>query len=384
MSRLRKSVHFEPEAVRNAELRDQASHALKLIDARRFSDAVKSIDEADPTVLDKLATTRLSRLEWTMLVRAAEQRRSSALPKLQAHLNHCIRAEEEDNDAIRLGQFIKQAIDLGNPVAVKAALTHVPKTERGAVAREAIHQLHEAGNPRTHVLIPEAFADTNYPLSRDLLSDAPTLQFSKSAVEWAHQTRRPEILKWAMSKSSPFAVTQRVGRDHRELLTEQGIDEFVKHALETQGNDSWLEIAVDNLVAHSNRIKRSDSARHAVQTAAMLGESSILKRLSEGGVSLDLKDAKGDTPLLRLVRFGPISPVRTLLAAGANPNARGANQETALHLAARHGHAEMVELLLSHGANKSMINAPHLGSATPYEVARQAGHRDLMSKLRPS
>ena len=69
-----------------------------------------------------------------------------------------------------------------------------------------------------------------------------------------------------------------------------------------------------------------------------------------------VRDAEGETPLLRAVGKGMKTLVRTLLRSGASANERTPGGETALHLAALHADPFFVDLLLRAGARVEVSN----------------------------
>ncbi len=97
---------------------------------------------------------------------------------------------------------------------------------------------------------------------------------------------------------------------------------------------------------------------HAGQTALHLAAQSdhrntVTDMLIRLGADLELRDAKGRTPLMIAVEAGNRRMTEILLKAGANPDARNAqeNNETALMIAARKGNSDGAALLLAHKAD---------------------------------
>lgn len=74
--------------------------------------------------------------------------------------------------------------------------------------------------------------------------------------------------------------------------------------------------------------------------------------------------------------------VELLLASGANVDQRGINDYTPLHLAAAQGSASLIDILLSHGADPDAITRID-DYETALEVARSAGHRKVVQRLKP-
>ncbi|PWW74643.1 ankyrin, partial [Tuber magnatum] len=79
----------------------------------------------------------------------------------------------------------------------------------------------------------------------------------------------------------------------------------------------------------------------------------VWQLIEEAGMSVDIHENYGNTPLHCAVFFGQEDTVRLLLRAGANPNARNRVGMTALHWAAGHrdGFAGIISCLLEHSAD---------------------------------
>ena len=71
-----------------------------------------------------------------------------------------------------------------------------------------------------------------------------------------------------------------------------------------------------------------------------------------------------------------------LLARGGDVAERGINDFTPLHLAAGIDHLGAVDLLLAHGADPNAMTRID-DCETPLEVALQAGHAEVVARLRP-
>jgi hypothetical protein len=79
--------------------------------------------------------------------------------------------------------------------------------------------------------------------------------------------------------------------------------------------------------------------------------------------------------LLHFARTGRVAPARAAIACGVSPNVRNYLGETPLLLAAANGHGEMVKLLLLHGANPAL---PDMFGQTAVSVALANGHTDIV------
>jgi hypothetical protein len=82
--------------------------------------------------------------------------------------------------------------------------------------------------------------------------------------------------------------------------------------------------------------------------------------------------------LLFFARTGKIARLRYTIARGVSPNVRNDLGETPLLLAAANGHGEIVKLLLLHGANPALLD---MFGQTAISVARAKGHKDIVDVL---
>jgi hypothetical protein len=73
-----------------------------------------------------------------------------------------------------------------------------------------------------------------------------------------------------------------------------------------------------------------------------------------------------------------IDPARGAISHGVSPNVRNYFGETPLLLAATDGHGEMVKVLLLNGANPAL---PDMFGQTPLNAARAKGHADIVEVL---
>jgi hypothetical protein len=82
--------------------------------------------------------------------------------------------------------------------------------------------------------------------------------------------------------------------------------------------------------------------------------------------------------LLFFARKGMMARARATMARGVSPNVRNYLGETPLFLAAANGHGEMVKVLLLNGANPAL---PNMFGQTAISVARAKGHTDIVDIL---
>ena len=96
-------------------------------------------------------------------------------------------------------------------------------------------------------------------------------------------------------------------------------------------------------------------------------------------VNVDCANEDGFTPLIYAAKYGAISSLRVLLAAGADPNVQNAKGATALYFAAKGGQLDCVKALVESGADMEL--ATTLTRVTPYMVASKYGCRDICNVL---
>ncbi|MCC6003743.1 MAG: ankyrin repeat domain-containing protein [Thermofilum sp.] len=105
------------------------------------------------------------------------------------------------------------------------------------------------------------------------------------------------------------------------------------------------------------------------------GDIAKIEELLRKGVSVNARNALGQTPLHRAASSGRADIAEMLIKRGADVNAReGWLAQTPLHWAAINGHADVVKLLLENGADPSIKDK---NGKTALDVAREGGHADV-------
>jgi len=96
----------------------------------------------------------------------------------------------------------------------------------------------------------------------------------------------------------------------------------------------------------------SKFGRTELHLACRSNDTAAVQRLCNiSGVSLNVKDDHGFTPLYHTAIFGNIESMRILLSAGADTHIADLGGLTPLHIAAEKCQPQAVKLLLEHGAN---------------------------------
>ena len=92
---------------------------------------------------------------------------------------------------------------------------------------------------------------------------------------------------------------------------------------------------------------KADSELHR---AADRGDVEQVRALLQSGVSADVRNAFGHTPLMIAAKHAAMAVAELLLAAKADPNATERDRLSVLHIAMTSDNPAIVELLLRHGA----------------------------------
>lgn len=119
----------------------------------------------------------------------------------------------------------------------------------------------------------------------------------------------------------------------------------------------------------------------AIHLAARTGDLELLRSELQRGISPNVKDESGRTPLIEAVSGGHLSAVRLLLASGADVNARTRAGRTAVIEAAAQGRFSIARELVKAGAD---LNINERGWGTALEVAERSGHNQIGAMLRQS
>ncbi len=119
--------------------------------------------------------------------------------------------------------------------------------------------------------------------------------------------------------------------------------------------------------------------------AAKAGNLPSMSSLMNYFPHLDVRDERGNTPLILAASENQIIASRILINHGAEIDAKGENGFTALHVAAYFGHVDTVALLISYGANIENRLNPEPGkvgaAGTPLWSAVRNGHENMVKLL---
>jgi hypothetical protein len=110
-------------------------------------------------------------------------------------------------------------------------------------------------------------------------------------------------------------------------------------------------------IAQSASDARPVELAFALTTAAMIGDTTALEKLLEGGADVNAWDRTGRTALIEAVFGGHKDAVELLLERGAEVNGRDTDGWTPLMEGASKGRTEIVRTLLAHGAKVDVASS---------------------------
>ena len=116
----------------------------------------------------------------------------------------------------------------------------------------------------------------------------------------------------------------------------------------------------------------------ALVEAAGRGDLPAVRRLVEGGASVEQRDARGRTPVLAATDGNHVEVVRYLIARGANVNAQDQQQDSAHLLAGARGYTEILRATLAAGADFQVRNRFGGNALIP---ACERGHVDTVELM---
>ena len=129
-------------------------------------------------------------------------------------------------------------------------------------------------------------------------------------------------------------------------------------------------------IVNARDITTGEGALHIV---IKRGDEVYLRFLLQKGADANLRDGKGNTPLLLAVTLGQTGMIPILTAAGANPNLANSAGETPLIRAVQRRDVGMIRVLLTEGADPDQADIMAGMSARAY--AKQDGRNPIVSKL---
>jgi ankyrin repeat protein len=129
-------------------------------------------------------------------------------------------------------------------------------------------------------------------------------------------------------------------------------------------------------IVNARDVTTGEGALHIV---IKRGDETYLRFLLQKGADANLRDGKGNTPLLLAVTMGQTGMIPILTAAKANPNLGNSAGETPLIRAVQRRDIGMIRVLLAEGADPDQADIIAGMSARAY--AKQDGRNPVVTKL---
>ncbi|WP_312517250.1 ankyrin repeat domain-containing protein [Anaerospora sp.] len=114
-------------------------------------------------------------------------------------------------------------------------------------------------------------------------------------------------------------------------------------------------------------------------TYSQIGNEKIIRLFLDAGMSPNIRNPYGWTPLMSAAGSNQLQMVKLLLDKGANVNLKTPQNDTALHYAAATASKEIIESLLSAGADRSVKNS---FGYTAADMANTMSRKDIVSLIK--
>ncbi len=152
---------------------------------------------------------------------------------------------------------------------------------------------------------------------------------------------------------------------------------FLNAVRESKNNDVLEMLGrPGSSIVNSRDVTTGEGALHIV---IKRGDETYLRFLLQKGADANLRDGKGNTPLLLAVTTGQAGLIPILTAAKANPNLGNSAGETPLIRAVQRRDIGMIRTLLAEGADADQADIIAGMSARAY--AKQDGRNPVVTKL---
>jgi ankyrin repeat protein len=141
---------------------------------------------------------------------------------------------------------------------------------------------------------------------------------------------------------------------------------FLSAVREAKGNDvTQMLDKPGSSIVNARDVSSGEGALHIV---VKRGDGTYLRYLLQKGADPNLRDARGNTPLILAVQAGQVDLVPILIAAKANPNLGNQSGVTPLILATQARNLDMVRQLLAANADPDQADRMAGQSARDYAV----------------
>ena len=289
--------------------------------------------------------------------------------------------------AAGIGQDIFQAVQQGNPAAVKRLLKKAPdqKSARNPDGMTPLHIAVAYGFLDVARCLIESGADVN---SRDKLGNPPlhycTYGGSRAVAELLVSCGA-EVKVRNTAGISPLRQAVSFGRkDVAEFLLEKGAEIDVRgdegQGILREAVKNGITKIIDLLLREGVRINaRGKEAVGLLHGAARCGHMRLLEFLIKGGADILAPDLKGGMLWHSAAEGECLELMEILVRKGLDVNARNDFSLTPLHEAARKGKKAAVERLLALGAD---IHSRSNDGTTPLMLALDENHQDVVAVLK--
>lgn len=181
----------------------------------------------------------------------------------------------------------------------------------------------------------------------------------RTAVYWAANTGKTEALKLLIAHGCDPNVTTRLGRSALSKAAWSGQVEVVKVLCESpivrlDKGDSKGRTPLHNAVWGESGGRAGKKLAFGNTSDSPECADVIITHLLQRGLSIDLQDRSGNTPLCIAASTNAPKSVTLLLLRGANPFHRNHYQNTPLHEAVRRGHLTCTALLIDFGISPEL------------------------------
>jgi len=219
---------------------------------------------------------------------------------------------------------------------------------------------------------------------------------SRTPLQWAAQKGHRQIVELLINKGANVNAKNEEGRTPLHIAALQGDAEIVESLLAHGGDvnakdnrgitplvlaqrrrrtdivELLSKAAEDQKIAEEKKTeKEPDSSKdqsmesqkdeQSFEEAILSRDLARVKGLIAQGADVNIRDSRGNTPLLQAMirRLSPVerlSLVKMLISAGADVNAKNRQGNTPLNLAMRRGYTEIVELLTKAAGEKTVVH----------------------------
>jgi ankyrin repeat protein len=155
---------------------------------------------------------------------------------------------------------------------------------------------------------------------------------------------------------------------------------FLKASPDLERRDSQAETVLLHLLNRCAKVATKFKSRIESASIVTSVAETFLRALIDAGANVNVRSAKGETPLMLAARLGDATMVQRLLDAYADPEATAHNGYTALMVACVAGRVAAAQALLA-SATHAVINAKDKLKTTALMYAVKGKHEDTVKLL---